>query len=290
MASLNTNTSIQLLQRQAASLLLYQQVLTGAEGQAFLELLHALSAPDARGINCLKAYGTWLRNMAATGKSWQDYIVTRVLRDDNPFTQQVQKTDLAALPPALLAAAKQDMLCLQSLYQCSGTQLSLWVQEVSGWPHPPVAWDVETAPRVPFLPAGENWSDAIADLAAYYREHGCGIFAEYRALRWQSGQLLGIPHPDRVQLSELAGYEDQKAALLQNTEFLLAGYPALHVLLYGSRGSGKSSLVKALLNKYEKLRLIEVDKDNLKKLPVISEQLRDRPQKFIIFVDDLQGL
>jgi len=287
MSTPNRNTSIQSLQRQAASLLLYQQVLTGAEGQAFLELLHALSAPDAQGINCLKAYGKWLRNMAATGKSWQDYIVTRVLRDDNPFTQQVQKTALAALPPALLAAAKQDLQRLQSLYQCSIIELSHWVQEVSGLPHAPVVWNVEIPPIAPFLQARENWDEAIAELGAYYRENGCGIFAEYRALRWQEGQLLGIPHPDEIYLSELAGYEDQKAALLQNTEFLLAGYRALHVLLYGSRGSGKSSLVKALLNKYEKLRLIEVDKDNLKNLPAIIEQLRDRPQKFIIFVDDL---
>lgn len=286
MPSLNPNNSIQLLQGQAASLLLYQQVVTGPAGQAFLELLHALSAPDSQGINCLKAYGTWFKSLAITGKSWQDYIVTQVLRDDNPFSQQVQKTDLAALPPAMLAAAKQDLQSLQSLYQCSSTQLSHWVQEVSGLPKAPVAWQVETPRNAPVLQA-KNWPDAIADLAAYYREHGCGIFAEYRAWRWQEGQLLGIRHPDKVQLSELVGYEDQKAALLQNTEFLLAGYPALHVLLYGSRGSGKSSLVKALLNKYEKLRLIEVAKDNLKNLPVIIEQLRDQPVKFIIFVDDL---
>jgi len=67
--------------------------------------------------------------------------------------------------------------------------------------------------------------------------------------------------------------------------FLLAGYPALHVLLYGSRGSGKSSLVKGLLHEYSdsNLRLIEVAKSDLKDLPVIVEELRGVPQKFIIF-------
>jgi hypothetical protein len=85
------------------------------------------------------------------------------------------------------------------------------------------------------------------------------------------------------------GYESQKEALVKNTEFLLAGYSALHVLLYGSRGTGKSSLVKGLLNQYSErsLRLIEVAKSDLKDLPKIVEQLRDFPQKFIIFVDDL---
>lgn len=85
------------------------------------------------------------------------------------------------------------------------------------------------------------------------------------------------------------GYETQRDTLLKNTEILLAGYPALNVLLYGSRGSGKSSLIKALLHQYgdRGLRLIEVAKSDLKDLPFVLEQLRGVPQKFIIFVDDL---
>ena len=71
--------------------------------------------------------------------------------------------------------------------------------------------------------------------------------------------------------------------------FRSAGYPALNILLYGSRGSGKSSLVKSLLQAFSKrgLRLIEVSKSELKDLPVIVEKLRNLPQKFILFVDDL---
>jgi predicted AAA+ superfamily ATPase len=90
-------------------------------------------------------------------------------------------------------------------------------------------------------------------------------------------------------LSTLVGYEWQKDALVKNTEFLLLGETALHVLLYGSRGSGKSSLVKALLNEYShrNLRLIEVSKSELPDLPKIVELLPGVPQKFIIFVDDL---
>ena len=105
-------------------------------------------------------------------------------------------------------------------------------------------------------------------------------------------QFVGIRYPDPVKLNALVGYESQRDALLKNTEFLLSGEAALHVLLYGSRGSGKSSLVKALLNEYSdgaagKLRLLEVAKSDLKDLPQIVEQLRGVPQKFIIFVDDL---
>ena len=115
------------------------------------------------------------------------------------------------------------------------------------------------------------------------------MFAAYHAFRWQSGELVGIAYPDSIQLKTLVGYETQKQTLLKNTEALLSGYAALHVLLYGSRGSGKSSLVKALLHQYghQGLRLIEVSKADLQALPGIVDRLRHVPQKFIIFVDDL---
>ncbi|HEY9873833.1 MAG TPA: DUF815 domain-containing protein, partial [Candidatus Obscuribacterales bacterium] len=291
--------SIQFLQRQAASLLLYQSVLGDSAGIAFLDLLQALRRRDAEGMSYLESYGRWFQALAAKRLSWQDYLLRQILRDDNPFTQQVQQASLENLPPAMVAAAQQDLQALQSLYECSGTQLSWWVQEASGLSLAPVAWyyeqdgtesasDVETK-VISSLQELENWADALEDLATYYNQFGTGIFAEYRAFRWQSGQLVGIPHPDPVQLKELFCYDSQREMLLKNTEFLLAGYPALHVLLYGSRGSGKSSLVKGLLNKYSEsgLRLIEVGKSDLKDLPAIVEKLRGVPQKFIIFVDDL---
>jgi predicted AAA+ superfamily ATPase len=162
-------------------------------------------------------------------------------------------------------------------------------------PISPVVWYREPEPvgaemgLIASIPELDNWGDAVADLAAYYRQHGTGLFAKYAAFRWQNGQLVGIADADSVKLSTLVGYEWQKDALVKNTEFLLSGETALHVLLYGSRGSGKSSLVKALLNEYShrNLRLIEVSKSELPDLPKIVELLRGVPQKFIIFVDDL---
>ncbi|MFB8789478.1 MAG: ATP-binding protein [Potamolinea sp.] len=291
-----TATSIQLLQRSCASLLLYQSILSKSVGKAFVRLLQTLPRSDAEGLNCLQAYGCWFKDLAAIAKSWQDYLLTQILLDDNPFSQQAQLTEVENLPPALIAAVRQDLQALQSLYQCSSEQLSNWVQAASGLPVAPIPWQHQQdvgahsyATLRTKLQALENWADAVEDLAAYYRQFGTGIFAQYRALRWQLGELIGIAHPDPVKLNQLVGYESQQDALVKNTEFLLTGYSALHVLLYGSRGTGKSSLVKGLLNKYSDrgLRLIEVYKSDLKDLPVIVEQLRDVPQKFIVFVDDL---
>ena len=105
------------------------------------------------------------------------------------------------------------------------------------------------------FPYEPEWTAAPQSLAAYYRCHGVGIFGQFLAFRWQSGtpstgtpvnsQLIGIRTPDPIQLSGLVAYDHPKQQLIQNTQALLNGYAAQNVLLYGSRGAGKSSLVKA---------------------------------------------
>lgn len=295
------DVSIQSLRRCCASLLLYQSVLDNPIGKAFvdllralhqIELMQALRHSDIDEVACLQAYATWFRAIASTNQSWQDYLVAQILIADNPFSRQAQHTDLANIAPALIAATQQDLQSLQLLYKCTSDLLSQWVQSATKLAVAPVAWHYEAIRTVLIrtkLQQLDNWAEALPDIAAYYRQYGTGLFAQYQAFRWQSGQLVGIDTPDPVQVSQLAGYEYQKAALLQNTESLLAGYPALHVLLYGSRGSGKSSLVKGLLHKYKsrQLRLVEVAKADLQNLPTILEQLRGAAAKFIIFVDDL---
>lgn len=107
--------------------------------------------------------------------------------------------------------------------------------------------------------------------------------------RARSGHLREIRRLDPIQLDQLLGVDRQKQQLCLNTERFLDGRPANNALLWGSRGTGKSSLIKALLQRYHDrgLRMIEVDKDDLVDLPEIVDSIRELAQRFIIFCDDL---
>ena len=120
------------------------------------------------------------------------------------------------------------------------------------------------------------------------------------AFRWRStgrrgatgtsaGWLQPVRHVHRIKLSDLRGIDKQIERVEQNTRQFIDGRPANNVLLTGARGTGKSSIVKGLLNKYAKqgVRLIEVEKNDLVDLPTIVDQVAARPERFLLFCDDL---
>jgi len=113
------------------------------------------------------------------------------------------------------------------------------------------------------------------------------------AHRWRRrqgrGYLEPVRHPHRIRLNDLQCVAEQKARIERNTSQFVAGRSANNVLLTGARGTGKSSLVKAVLHKFaaKGLRLIEVDKHDLADLPEIVDLIVARPERFIVFCDDL---
>jgi predicted AAA+ superfamily ATPase len=109
------------------------------------------------------------------------------------------------------------------------------------------------------------------------------------AFKWQDKQLKAIQQPKKIYLEDLKGIEKQKEKVIQNTLQFLKDLPANDVLLTGSRGTGKSSIVRALLTEYESqgLRLIEIERDDLSDLPEIQKIIAGRPEKFIVYCDDL---
>jgi len=113
------------------------------------------------------------------------------------------------------------------------------------------------------------------------------------AFRWRKSNganyLQAVTHLHRIRITDLKQVESQKALIEQNTRQFVEGRPANNVLLTGARGTGKSSLVKAVLNRFSRqgLRLIEVEKHDLIDLPDIVDLISERPERFVIFCDDL---
>ncbi|SFE42861.1 ATP-binding protein [Nitrosomonas sp. Nm166] len=128
-----------------------------------------------------------------------------------------------------------------------------------------------------FLPSVQPDPDWQAATAFRWRKQGNMAF------------IQPVTHPHRITLDALCGIDEQKQRIDQNTRQFVRGLSANNVLLTGARGTGKSSLIKALLNKYagEGLRLIEVEKHHLVDLHDIVEKIYQRPERFILFCDDL---
>lgn len=272
------------LVQKCRSLLVYRDVFEDAIAGAFLTVLENLDRPEI----AIRAYADWFSALAKLRQGWKDYLLNRILLSENAFTQQAHES---FIPDELIHAVRRDARILQEVYQLGCAQFAELLDLVPWRDH---LIQVDSRSRYQEferiqkrLEVSEDWAGEFIELLSFYRKFGTGRFAEYSAFRWQNGKLNAIATPDPVRIDALVGYESQRDQLLRNTEFLLAGLPALHILLYGSRGSGKSSLVKSLLGKYENLRLIEVAKSELRDLPAIVERLRNLPQKFVIFVDDL---
>ena len=137
-------------------------------------------------------------------------------------------------------------------------------------------------------------AEALLDrLADYLPASKLAIDWNALAWRWQviqgRGHLYAVPHPHKIQLADICNLDAQKAEIVRNTAQFVKGFPANNVLLTGARGTGKSTLVKALLSEFSSagLRIIEVDKQDLVALPDIVALISNRPERFIIFCDDL---
>ena len=136
------------------------------------------------------------------------------------------------------------------------------------------------------------WADLAPHLMAYYRRFGIGELNRSAALIWQcppGNGLVGIAASDPIQLQELSGYTEQVEKVVDNTKRFLQDLPAHNLLLYGDRGTGKSSTVKGLVHRFvdRGLRLVEMGRNELGGLRELMESLSQLSLRFIVFIDDL---
>lgn len=286
-------------------LLVFHAVLASPAGQLALELLgqtpgSAEAAQTYARLFRVLAAEVELREYAAAGDAWQQHLTTRLLSDDNVFSAKARRHGVEAVGSSLREAVAADLRVLGELYRAGGRLLHQLGVAVPAAPAPAldglqplVSQPAEDLPLRQLLHTSDDWSAPVAELARHYAHRGTGLFAGQHAFRWLGSDerppLRGVLHPDPVRLADLIGDRRQRDLIRRNTEHFLAGLPANNVLLYGDRGTGKSSTVKALLNEYgdRGLRLLEVARGRLGDFPAIVELLSDQPERFILFVDDL---
>ncbi len=206
-----------------------------------------------------------------------------LLYDNNIFADLSCKKSFSEIPEYIKNSVTFDLQVLEAVSSLTGDIL---IEEaVKAFPKESAF--LHTLPRFPNsaqLPVTN--AQALYEL---YHQKGYGYFARATAFAVEKGEIVALTHADSIRLSDLKGYQRQKRAILSNTLSFLQGKLANHILLYGDKGTGKSSTVKAVVNEYaaQGLKIIELSMAQLKYFPKICEQAGASPFKFIIFLDDL---
>jgi len=264
------------------NLLLYRGILR----DPLVQLLRSDAAAAEKTAALIKA----AEELSLEGDIIFEYLLHLLAEDENPFSIMAEKSD-GQIGASLQQAVVRDITQLRQFFQSNQTAPDDdFLQNYQPTRSVPRAFINPL--RLAFKSADvvDASLTALATFTDHYVRHGYGDMARYTVFRWDLELgLVPVRHPDRIQMDDLIGYERQKAVLTQNTEAFVAGKPANNVLLVGSRGTGKSSSVKALLNQYADmgLRLVEITKHDLRHLSSIMQALRERGKKFILFMDDL---
>ena len=221
----------------------------------------------------LLAYSSFVSVIYESGLSLSALVAKYVFEDENAY---IRKRAKGVIPEEYLERSmKREMAAFSALASLSAADFAADMA-------------ISDIPEY----ATEN-IDFIKEYEARIRnieKHGYGIFSSFGMFRIDDGlQIEPIISRDKVSVDSFIGYEDQRAAVIENTRAFINGLPAANVLLTGDAGTGKSSTVKAVANNFysEGIRLIELRKDQLHALPAIMARISGNPLKFIIFIDDL---
>lgn len=293
------------------SLSIYRGLLDNKVISKLKALLISLTTSDVTFREVVNSYHQFYFELAqeSSAMSLKDYLLDQIIFDENPFTFQQQAVQINHSNYEIEKAAAQDLNGLQLIAELHPALVKAHLSELfKNNPYNTLIadlpeWIIESGQNITLtnhlnhikerLNACNHWQDSLEELKKFHKHYGCGLFARYFAFVWERvdglGSIRGIDCPDPIRLDELVEYQSERSKVIENTLQFLKGFPANNVLLYGDRGTGKSSTVKAILNEYypQGLRMLEVPKAYLGDFPLIIRQLKNRTQKYIIFVDDL---
>ena len=258
------------IQKKLNSLTIFRNLLNE---EVVIKLRILLDCDTQKVMDFINCYCDFVSTLYQYDTDLSHYFYHYVMNNENIYIQKVAE------------GKSIDQILEQTLLY----ELSI-IQDVSKITVKEVRFDV---PYHGFLPEWKNQNyhfrkEYLEKLEKLPKE-GYGIFAKYHVFTMVNQELISIKYPDPQQLTDLIGYEREREMVVKNTEAFLSGIKASNVLLYGDAGTGKSSTVKAIANKYKEqgLRLVEIKKHQLFHLPELIDELARNPLKFIIFIDDL---
>lgn len=269
---------IQMICKEFKTLTVFRGLFSGEVGQSLTALLDKLDR-GGDGPSAVEDYGRLFHALAQAGYDCLGVWLLDALRyEETPYARAAAHGRESAV---LEGAARHDVAVLSRLACLPCGALKMRLAELCG-----EGWR-KLVEELPEWGGGEPL--CFDDLKRFYRANGTGIFARYRAFKWTRGELLPVKQPDFVPEEQLWGYRLQREKVVANTRSLVEGRQVNNVLLFGEPGTGKSATVKALLGMkgFEALRLVEINKNDLGDMGRLLRILGQRPQKFILFIDDL---
>ncbi len=236
---------------------------------------------------------------------WQAYLTYYLVMNENSFSLTCERIG-ATEGGSINDLARADLAVFYDLFhydfsaweEALGTRVFTTLTDYRAIPKRQVLYNREVSRKINALSAALDAASGAEEmfelLTAYYRDHGVGMLGMNPAFRVGEGrdgevELIPVNNAERVLLSDLVGYESQKAALDRNTRAFVAGQRGNNVLLYGDSGTGKSTSVKAVLGEYfdRGLRMIEIYKHQFNHLGAVIAAVKKRNYRFIIYIDDL---
>lgn len=213
---------------------------------------------------------------------WSSYIRNFVLTDENVVSINCAKNNADKIPDYIMGAFEYELRILSDVASVSFED----VREILNIKYP------SNSALINSLPVFDSYKLLFTkdQIQSSYKQEGYGVISKYYTFKFDGNlNVVPVKNPDNVKFSDLKLYEYQKEILKTNTISFIKGNPSNNILLYGDRGCGKSSSIKALVNEYHHmgLKVIQAYKNNLDKLEKLEEYLSGFPSKFIIFIDDL---
>lgn len=279
-----------LLLLELSGILLYRNLLEDRTVKNVLALLRLLESGDAGAERLIGTYSAVAADLLSLGVvSFHEHIKTLVCLDENPFTLACERLGVVLSDP-LARQAQSDLKVLEKLAGLRCSELKKGMKAKA-------AGNIEVNRLIDALPdwnsgsvTESRWAD-IKERALCHEKHGAGVFSENVFFIWDGEfcALKPVINPDPITLDRLYLIDRQKEMAIKNTMHFLAGREANNILFYGDRGTGKSSLVKALANTFyeDGLRLVEIPKKHMEQIPKVTSLLAGRGLKFILFIDDL---